>query len=224
MTQPASDDWVTSFPALKALREPAWLELVRAAHVLTLAPDTRVFSAGDPCRSFLLVREGSVRVQKLTESGREIVLYRVGPGQTCVLTTACLFGGGHYPAEGITETEVQAVALPLGGFHQAVATSAGFRAFVFTALGERLTDLMLLVEAIAFGRVDVRLAQRLLELGGDGEIAATHQQLAAELGTAREVVSRLLKEFERHAWVRLARGRIEITDRTALQRQAQTAV
>jgi len=214
------DNWLDSFPALKELHEPAWLALVLAAQTVTLAPGTLVFRAGDPCRNFLLVREGSVRVQKLSESGREIVLYRVGPGQTCVLTTACLFGGGHYPAEGVAETAVQAVALPLGNFHQAVAASAGFRAFVFIALGERLTDMMVLVEAIAFERVDMRLAQRLLELGGNGDITATHQQLAAELGTAREVVSRLLKEFERHAWVRLARGRIEITDRHALEQRA----
>lgn len=188
------------------------------ARELVIPPGTSVFHADDTCRNYLFVLAGSVRVQKIAGNGREIVLYRVGPGETCLLTTSCLIAKERYPAEGVTETEVHAVALPDERFHEALAISPEFRAFVFAAFGARMADLMLLIEAIAFGRGDARLAQRLLELGAaPGEVAATHQQLAAELGTAREVVSRLLKEFEHRGLVRLARGRIVIADREGLQ-------
>jgi CRP/FNR family transcriptional regulator len=167
------------------------------------------------------VLDGSVRVQKLGENGREIVLYRVGRGETCLLTTSCLIARERYPAEGITETEVRAAALPVEVFNEALALSAAFRGFVFAAFGARLAELMALIEAVAFERVEARLARRLLEAEtASGEVIATHQELAAELGTAREVVSRFLKEFERRGYVRLARGRIEIAERAALEKLA----
>jgi CRP/FNR family transcriptional regulator len=167
------------------------------------------------------VLDGSVRVQKLGENGREIVLYRVGRGETCLLTTSCLIARERYPAEGITETEVRAAALPDEPFNEALALSSEFRGFVFASFGARLAELMALIEAISFGRIDARLARRLLESEtASGEVIATHQELAAELGTAREVVSRFLKEFERRGYVRLARGRIEIAERAALEKLA----
>jgi CRP/FNR family transcriptional regulator len=220
----ADTSWLRAFPQLAAIEDPAWRRISNAAQVVRLPPGTVTFRQGDACQNYVMVVGGSIRVQKITEAGREIVLYRVEPGDTCVLTTSCLFGGTRYPAEGITESEVEAAVLPLKEFHEAVASSDGFRKFVFTSFGERMAELMLLVEAIAFGRVDVRLAERLLALGGNGaRITTTHQQLAAELGTAREVVSRLLKEFERHGWLRLSRGQIEITDRAALTQLARAA-
>ena len=197
--------------------------LISKAQEVTLPPGTSVFHSGDACRSYLFVLGGSVRVAKIAENGREIVLYRVVRGETCLLTTSCLIARERYPAEGITETEVRAVALPDDSFYEALALSAEFRAFVFAAFGARLTDLMLLIEAISFGRGDARLARRLLESVTDsGEVVATHQELAAELGTAREVVSRFLKEFERRGYVRLARGRVVIADRAALEVLAAT--
>lgn len=216
-------DWLNRFPPLRAISDPAWRRIAERLSVMRIEPGTSVFRVGDPCRNYLLVSEGAVRVQTVSESGREIVLYRVGSGEICVLTTSCLFAGAQYPAEGVTETAVQAVAMPKGLFDEAVAASPGFRQFVFASLGERLSRLMALVQEVAFGRIDARLAQRLLLLASaDGAVGATHQDLATELGTAREVVSRLLKDFERRAWVRLARGRIEIADRAALERLTVT--
>ena len=169
----------------------------------------------------MLVLEGSVRVQKLSESGKEMSLYRVEGGQSCVLTTSCLLAGENYVAEAVTETPVRAVALPLAAFHEALAASQPFREFVFRSYGERIAGLILLLEAVAFGRMDGRLAQCLIDRAdAEGTLATTHQELASELGTAREVVSRLLKEFERNGWVELGRGRIVLHDLAALREEA----
>jgi CRP/FNR family transcriptional regulator, anaerobic regulatory protein len=135
-----------------------------------------------------------------------------------VLTTACLLAYEDYSAEGIAESAVSAVAIPRAVFDDLVSNSVEFRTFVFTAYSKRITDLFLVIEEIAFRRMDIRLAQRLLELGGaEGVIHATHQQMAAELGTAREVVSRQLSEFQRREWVAQARGEIRIANRRALE-------
>lgn len=213
--------WLAAFPELAALDDPVARQVLAAAPLVELPPGETLFRAGDACRHYVMVLSGSIRVHKVSESGREIVLYRVERGQTCVLTTSCLFAAAPYSAEGITETPVRAALLSRERFNQAVAGSAGFRRFVFAAFGERIEGLMELIDAIAFGRVDERLAARLLAFADTAAvISLTHQQLATELGTAREVVSRLLKEFERRGWVALMRGEIAIRDRVALKRLA----
>jgi CRP/FNR family transcriptional regulator len=214
-------NWLSAFPALAALDDPVAHRLLGAARIVELPAGETMFRAGDACQHYVMVLTGGIRVQKVSGSGREIVLYRVEPGQTCVLTTSCLFTATPYSAEGITETPVSAAVLSRADFNEAIAGSAGFRRFVFAAFGDRIDGLMALIEAIAFGRVDERLAERLLAfVNAAGVITLTHQQLATELGTAREVVSRLLKEFERRGWVVLTRGEIAIRDRAALERLA----
>lgn len=213
-----SADWLCFFPALSAIHDSAWLKAVAEAKILNLPPGEAVFKEGEQCNTFLLVIEGAVRVQKLSESGREIVLYRVEEGQSCILTTACMLGGVQYNAEAFTETPVTAVAFPHKVFHQALNHSQGFREFVFSAYAHRITELLMLIDAISFGRVDQRLAAFLLEKADDqGVLSQTHQTLARELGTAREVVSRMLKEFEKRGLVQLGRGRIALKDPAALE-------
>ncbi len=219
MQETSTPAWLTHFPALREIADPYWQTAAREAKKMVLPSDTTVFRDKDPCRNYLLVVKGSVRVQKVSESGKEIVLYRVGAGQSCILTTSCLLADDNYLAEAITETDVEAVAIPAARFHDALAHSAPFRHFVFRAYGRRIANLMALVEALAFERTDTRLARCLLDKGaGKGEIAVTHHQLAADLGSAREVISRLLKDFEHHGWIRMHRGRIEILDPGALRR------
>jgi len=206
-----SRDWWQHFPALATLDDAAWNAIRQAAPVVKIPAGTMVFRAGDACENYMLVLEGSVRVQKLAENGREITLYRVESGGSCVLTTSCLLAREHYPAEGITESDVVAAVIPLTLFEKGLDQSSGFRRFVFTTYAQRISHLILLVEEVAFGRIDGRLAQRLLELRDhNGVVEATHQALAAELGTAREVISRQLKEFERQGWIVLQRGRVEV--------------
>ena len=210
MTEP----WIDRFPQLAALPAEDRRLLTERAGVVSLPAGATIFAPGVAAESFLLVLDGSLRVQQVSPtSGREIVLYRVTGGETCIMTTACLLSVERYAAEGIAETEVTAVGIPKAAFEEAVARSSGFRRLVFADYAQRISDLMHVVEEVAFERLDKRLAQRLLDLAGaDGAVLATHQDLAAELGTAREVVGRQLKELERRGWVSLARGRIALKE------------
>ena len=217
------DEWLSHFPELSGLDDPVWQQVLDSARPVEIPAGTTVFRDGDGCQNYMFVMEGSVRVQKMAENGREIVLYRVNAGEACILTTSCLLSHQRYPAEGITETDVRAISIPVGKFDEGVAGSAGFRAFVFSSYGRRIADLILLVEDVAFGRMDIRLGQYLLDTANtSGEIAQTHQAMAAELGTAREVVSRQLKEFERRGWLMLGRGVIQIADEDALKQHLST--
>ena len=213
--------WLTRFPELAKITDAAWLEAAQAARTQVIPRGTVLFRPGDPCMSFVLVLAGTVRVYIRGESGREIVLYRVDPGEICVLTLSNLLGGVTYSAEGITETEAQLVAIPPLQFEHALTASPAFRRFIFSMIGRRLGEIMLLLEEITFKRLDIRLAQLLARAAGESEnrpLQKTHQDLAAELGSSREVISRLLKEFERNGWVRLDRGHIQVLSRTDMER------
>ncbi len=216
--------WIERFPALHMLPAGVQQRLVAESRVVNLPEGTRIFGAGQPAANFLLLLNGSIRVQQVSESGREIVLYRVSAGESCALTTACLMGHDHYQGEGIAETPIEAVAIPRASFDDFIASSPIFRQFVFSAFSARITDLFRVIDEIAFARMDVRLAQKLLQLKNPkGEIEATHQQLAVELGTAREVVSRQLNEFARRGWIKSGRGSISILADSALQNLVHAA-
>jgi len=206
-------DWIQQFPSLNELGSESRGKLKLQADLASIPAGTKVFAPGQACDKYFLIANGVVRVQQLSETGREIVLYRVGEGETCVLTTAALLAQETYAAEGIAETDVQAIVLSKLTFNELVNTDPQFRGFVFKSYATRIADLLLLVEEVVFHRIDVRLAERLLEqCDSHGMVKKTHQELAVELGTAREVVSRQLKEFERRSWLRLERGIIEITN------------
>lgn len=214
-----SRQWLSRFPDLDAgLGDDDRRRLEREARIVTLPPGMRAFEPGSPCSAYLLVLDGAVRVQMIADTGREIVLYRVKSGETCVLTTACLLGEEPYAAEGIVEADTQAVAIPFGSFRAYMNEIPGFRAFVFQGLGRRLTDILATMESAVFHRVDARLARFILDKGRLGPIAATHQEIAGEIGTAREVISRHLKAFERSGLVSLARGEIRLEDAAGLRR------
>lgn len=161
----------------------------------------------------MFVLSGSIRVQKMDTNGREIILYRVEEGQSCILTTTCMMGHKTYPAEGLVEDDVELVLMSLTSFKQALAHSDGFREYIIANIGERICDLMLLLEDVAFGRMDARLAKFLTKNNVDSHtLHYTHQQIATELGTAREVISRLLKAFEHKELVKLSRNEIKVLD------------
>lgn len=217
-------DWISQFPGLSALQEPIRQQLVSQSKIITVPKGTVIFGPGKAPESLLLLLGGTVRVQQTSENGREIVLYRVSAGESCVLTTACLLAYEDYSAEGIAETDVKAVAVPRSVFDQLIAESDVFRRFVFSAYSRRITDLFFIIEEVAFQRMDIRLAHKILELPGENDtLYKTHQQLAAELGTAREVISRLLQEFQRRQWIEIGRGEIRIKNRDALSKLAASA-
>ncbi|TQV80896.1 Crp/Fnr family transcriptional regulator [Denitrobaculum tricleocarpae] len=206
-----SDSWIERFPELAALPPQDRAFLTERAAKVALPAGTTVFAPGVAAESFLLILAGTVRVQQVSPGGREIVLYRVTGGETCIMTTSCLLADENYAADGVTETDVEAVAIPKAAFEEAIAQSPGFRRLVFTDYSRRISDLMHVVEEVAFERLDKRLAQRLLARADNSTVVrVTHQDLATDLGSAREVVGRLLKELERRGWVALSRGAIEL--------------
>ena len=205
------------FKGFSSLSPEILESLVSRSRLVSVPAGQVIFGPGKSPENLLLLLSGTVRVQQSSESGREIVLYRVEGGQSCVLTTACLLAYEDYTAEGVAETSVEAVAIPRAVFDDMLGRSPAFRGFVFTAYSRRITDLFRVIDEVAFGRIDTRLSQRLLALSdGANEVKATHQQLATELGTAREVVSRQLQEFQRRNWIAQLRGAIKIMDPSSL--------
>lgn len=178
---------------------------------------TVLFQEGAPCAGFPLVVSGAVRVARGSPGGRTLELYRVTPGELCVVSTSCLFGQLPLTAHGQTTEATELVLLSPAGFERWVRHEP-FRRFVFGVFADRLADLMALAEAVAFQRLDQRLAHALL--GHGTSVRTTHQALADELGTVREIVTRLLKRFDRAGWVRLARERIDVLDSAALRAMA----
>ncbi len=204
-----------AFPALANLPAALDARLAAAARVMQVPAGARLFDERTPCGAFPLVIEGCVKVAKLAPSGREILLYRVAPGQSCLITSSCLLGRRDYTATGIAETAVTLVALPRDAFDALMAGAPPFRDHVHALFAERLGELMVLVEEVAFRRLDERLAAWLLARGP--AVSARHQDIAAELGSVREIVSRLLGDFEDRGLVRLGRGRVEVADRRGLE-------
>ncbi len=207
-------------PALAAL-EPEARALVADLQPVEIPAGRTLFSPGAACAGFAVVLAGSVRVGLNSESGRALVLYRVGPDEVCVQTTLCLMAGQDYSAEGVTETKVALVMIPAARFDDLMAASKVFRTFVFQRFGARLQDISRLLETVAFARVEARLAQVLLaRADAAGLVVATHQALAEEVGTAREVVSRQLDTLAKAGLLRTARGEVTLLDRPGLEARA----
>jgi CRP/FNR family transcriptional regulator len=202
------------FPFFSALPAQKLGALLDGAELLRAPAGTVLFDAKQPCRGFPLVLEGSVRVSKSAPNGREILLYRVEPGQSCILSGGCLLGHSDYSASGIAETDVELLSLPPAQFNDLMLQFEPFRRYVFGSYGERLSEVMELVEEVAFRQLDVRLARLLIRRGP--VIEGTHQRLAEELGSVREIVSRLLRSFEQRGWVRIERERVTVTDPKSL--------
>lgn len=216
--------WIDRFPGLSRLPPEVRADLESGGKVVSVPAGAAVFAPGQSADNLLLLLDGVVRVQQRSDTGREVTLYRVHAGESCVLTTACMLSHEAYSADGVAETEVSAVAIPRAVFDDLTGRSPVFRAFVFAAYSRRIADLFALIDDIVFQRMDVRLAARLLELAdADGVVHATHAALASELGTAREVVSRALAEFHRRGWVAQARGEVRLLGSEGLRRLARPA-
>jgi len=205
------------YPVMARLPASAQQRLLDTARWARVPAGGLLFDDHQSCEGFPFVVEGSVRVVKCAPNGRELPLYRVAPGETCIISSSCLLGHDAYNARGIAEADTLLMLLPNDEFDALLAEPA-FREFVFHLFAERIADLMQLVEEIAFHRLDRRLAAQLL---GKGPVLhITHQQLADELGSVREFVSRLLKGFAAQGLVKLSREQIEILDPAGLRRMA----
>ena len=205
---------IAQCPTLAGLPE-AEQALVAGQAVAMAAPaGTLLFDTGHACQALPLVLTGAIRVCKRADNGREISLYRVRQGELCIVTISCLLGSDAYPATGIAETEVTAIALPRPLFLHLTETHPPFRQAVFHLFAERLAGLMQLVEEVAFRKLDQRLAALLAARAP--RVQGSHQQLADELGSVREIVSRLLRSFEVRGWVKIGRERVTVLDPKAL--------
>jgi CRP/FNR family transcriptional regulator, anaerobic regulatory protein len=180
-----------------------------------------VFVEGDRVDSIALLISGVVRVYKIGETGREITLYRFGNGESCILTANAILSQKNFPAVATVEKEAEAVMIPADTFRDWVRRYDLWREFVFELLSQRLSSVMAIVEEIAFRRMDARLASLLLERSRISDsIHNTHQEIAAELGSSREVISRILEDFSALGVVEVSRGSIKILEREALKERS----
>ncbi len=194
-------------------------KIVNQFDLINFEANQQVFAQGQTCENYVVVTSGFVKVYARSIEGRELVLYRIKPGEICVLTTACLMGNTHYPAEAITESEVSARIIPHQQFNQLIETSSEFRQFIFHNFSQRLTDLMAQIEQVSLESIDQRLNRYLLtNTDLNNVIQTTHKEIAVEIGSSREVVSRHLKTFENKKIINLSRGSITVLNRNLLER------
>lgn len=210
--------WISG---LKGLSTQAEARLA-ALPVQRLPEGAVLFRAGDLAQGFVVVLRGRIDVVLTGPSGREILLYAVAPGESCVQTTLGLMADEAYSGEAVVAAETEAVLIPRPLFAALLDEEPAFRAFVLRAFGRRMTDVTRLLERVAFGRIEARLAAALLDLAQDGMVHATQSQLAARIGSAREVVSRRIEAFTRAGWVVADRGAVRLTDIAALRQAAHT--
>ena len=175
-----------------------------------------IYRAGDRARGWIVIARGRVRVGLTAENGREILLYRLGPGDACLLSTSALLSDGDLPAEAVAETDGEALVVPTERFEQLIAEDAEFRREVLRGYASRVGSLVVMIEDVLFHALPRRLARWLIAQARDGVASATHQEIAAELGTAREVVTRALHHFERDGLIEIDRGQVRLIDREGL--------
>jgi CRP/FNR family transcriptional regulator len=204
------NEFIKTFPVFRNSADELLKELLVIAGQQVVPSGRQLYSEGDSCPAIAFVISGEIRVYKTGQSGREITLYEIGPGETCILNASCILSGTSYPANAVTVSDVAMLLIPSSDFRRLVDRHEEMRDFVFTLLSRRLSGVMELVEEVAFGRMDERLLDYLIEKSENGKLETTHQNIANDLGTSREVVSRLLKDLERKQEVRLSRNSITL--------------
>jgi len=204
------------YPVLRELQDDDLALLREHGQLREVPAGTVMFGVAQPCTGFPFVLAGAIGVSKNSESGREIQLYRVEAGDSCILSSTCLLGSIDYDAHGVALTDLTVFVLPRPIFERLLAGSSAFRRYVFRLFAERIADLMQTVEAVAFKRLDQRLAAVLLQRGP--QLRVTHQQLADELGSVREIVSRIVGSFADQGLVKTGRELITVLDEAGLRR------
>jgi CRP/FNR family transcriptional regulator len=196
-------------------------EFQQASSFVKIAAGQDVFLEGDRVDGIALLISGVVRVYKIGETGRQITLYRFGNGQSCILTANAILSQKTFPAVATVEKDAEAVMIPADIFRKWVGTYDEWREFVFDLLSQRLASVMEIVDEVAFRRMDTRLAAWLLtHTQNQNPMRITHQEIAAELGSSREVISRLLEDFSERGFISVGRGEIELLDAEGLRTRA----
>jgi len=218
-----------SFPLLAHLSPSSWEQLSAKLIAQEIPEGTLLLQQGDDCQALLLVERGDIRVYRQAENGREITLYRVEPGESCVLGTSCVLGGQAYPARAVVDAPCRALIIPAEIFRELFQQDVAVQEYVMDLFSRRMTGLMMLVSEVSFGRMDQRLARFLGEEsekhpGEFHPISLSHEQIALHLGTAREVVSRLLHQFADEGLIKLERRRISLLRTEELQTRGKPQV
>jgi CRP/FNR family transcriptional regulator len=209
-------------PILQQASPSLLSEFKRAAFLAHIPAGRDVFVEGDEVDAIALLVSGAVRVYKVGETGREITLYRFGFGESCILTANAILSQQSFSAIATVEQDAEAIMIPAAVFREWVGRYDLWRDFVFTLLSQRLAIVMELVDEVTFRRMDIRVASLLLERSRlNNPVRITHQEMAAELGSSREVISRLLENLARQGIIRVLRGSIEILDLERLENQTQ---
>ncbi|GLS42602.1 Crp/Fnr family transcriptional regulator [Methylobacterium brachythecii] len=209
--------WIERFPLLKNF-SASHLQIARGmVHFPVLEAGAVAYELDGACANYLMCIDGRTRVFRMSEAGREVLIYKVSAGGTCVLTTQCLLAGGGFPAESIAEERTELAAIPTETFKQLMAESPEFRAFVLDDYTKLMASMFTLIEEVVFAPLEQRLARRLLaEVDRHDVVHTTHQQLASDVGSVREVVSRILGQWAENGLVVIRRGQIELADRAGL--------
>lgn len=216
--------WTAGVPSLAAL-SPESRRRLGSFPPWDVPKGAVLFRPGEAVKGYVIVLIGRIGVHLIGPTGRDILLYDVEPGKSCIQSTLGLLGGEDYSAEAVAERPTRLVLLPKAAFLDLLDSDPGFRAVVFAAFAERMQSMMHLLERVAFQRVEARLANWLLSrAGSDGLVLATQQDIASAIGSAREVVSRRLDAFARKGWVDVERGRVLLRDPEALRRISDEAV
>ncbi len=205
-----SQEFTETFPVFSLLSDKVLTDMLSKVDLMQFPAGKLIYTEGDPCSAIAFILSGKIRVYKAAETGREITLYEIGRGETCILNASCILSGNTYPANAVSLGEGKMILIAADDFRGLMESSDDMRRFVFGIISRRLSTVMSLVEEIAFGKMDVRLKEYILEKAENGTLQTTHQAIAGDLGTSREVVSRLLKDFERKGFLSLSRNKISI--------------
>ena len=209
--------WIERFPLIQGF-SASHLQIARGTvHFPVLEAGAVAYELQGACANYLMCIDGRTRVFRMSEGGREMLIYKVGAGGTCVLTTQCLLSGDGFPAQSVAEARTELAALPADTFRQLMRESDEFRDFVLDDYTKLLSGMFDLVEEVAFAPLEQRLSRRLLvEADAEGIVWKTHQQLASDVGSVREVISRLLGEWADGGLVEVRRGQVQVIDRAGL--------
>lgn len=213
MPKVTMDQILALFPPFRKATGPLAEEILLSSVHKELPARTTLYHEGDSCQGIGFVLSGEIRVFKIGhQEDKEVTLYEIYPGETCILNASCILSGTRYPADAMTLTDVQLLFLPAGAFLDLMARHEELRGYIFMFLSQRLAEIIELLEEVTFGRLDGRLSEYLIQKAENGVLQTTHQIIANDLGSSREVISRLLKDFERKGRVSLSRNRIQLLD------------
>ena len=205
-----------AFPFISGLDAGLRQEFGNACSLKSMTQRSHLTDSGTSCQAMTFVLEGCIKIFKLSPEGREITLFRVTSGECCIMSAACILSGKPFPAMAVTEEAVTAVVLPGMTFSDFFSRSMALRQYIMGMFADRFEAMAMLVEEVTFNRMDKRLAKFLVQKHQQGKLETTHEAIAFELGTAREVVSRLLNEIKKKGYVRLSRGELSIESSEAL--------